>query len=204
MFYTIYKIINNINGKIYIGAHQTEELNDNYMGSGDLIKKAIKKYGVNNFIKENIHVFDNPKDMYKMESVLVNGDFIKRKDTYNIRIGGTGGFSAFESKLAAEKFKWLIDNDPVFLERIKKINSENMKKYYQTNPPRCTFTGKKHTEKTKQKMSKSHKGKGKGKTNSQYGTCWIYSLKENISKKIKKEELQKYIADGWNKGRKIK
>ena len=62
MFYTIYKITNNVNGKYYIGKHQTKDLNDGYMGSGKFIKRAIEKYGVKNFTKEIIHVFDNEKD----------------------------------------------------------------------------------------------------------------------------------------------
>lgn len=43
-FYTVYKITNIINNNIYVGCHATENINDNYYGSGTNIKKAIKKY----------------------------------------------------------------------------------------------------------------------------------------------------------------
>jgi hypothetical protein len=39
----IYEIKNLVNGKIYVGAHATNDVNDMYTGSGTLIKKAIKK-----------------------------------------------------------------------------------------------------------------------------------------------------------------
>jgi hypothetical protein len=41
----VYLISNKVNGKTYVGQHTTEDLNDNYFGSGLLLKRAIKKYG---------------------------------------------------------------------------------------------------------------------------------------------------------------
>ena len=53
MFYTVYKITNLINNKIYVGVHITKNLNDSYMGSGVNIKRAIKKYGNKDSSKSN-------------------------------------------------------------------------------------------------------------------------------------------------------
>lgn len=58
MKYTIYKITNLINQKIYIGKHQTKNLNDGYFGSGIFLRKAISKYGKENFVKEIMFIFD--------------------------------------------------------------------------------------------------------------------------------------------------
>ena len=62
-FNYIYKITNKINGKIYIGKHSTDNLNDGYIGSGVVLKQAIKKYGVENFTKEIIEFCDKEVEL---------------------------------------------------------------------------------------------------------------------------------------------
>ena len=86
MYYTIYKITNNINNKFYIGKHQTRDLNDNYMGSGNLIKLAIKKHGIENFTKDILFVFNNEEEMNIKEKELV----VLSENSYNMCEGGKG------------------------------------------------------------------------------------------------------------------
>lgn len=90
MHYIIYKIINKLNNKIYIGKHITTNINDGYMGSGTYIKKAYKKYGKENFTKEIIEETDKDKlnDREKYWIKYYNSN--KSRYGYNRTIGGDG------------------------------------------------------------------------------------------------------------------
>ena len=83
----IYKIINLINNKIYIG--QDIKNNPKYYGSGKLIKLAIKKYGKENFIKETLEICNDEKQMDEREIFWIKKlNAIDRKIGYNICEGG--------------------------------------------------------------------------------------------------------------------
>lgn len=201
MFYTIYQITNNVNGKIYIGKHQTKDLNDGYMGSGKHLRYAIEKYGIENFTKEILFMLESETQMNNKEAELVTEDFCRREDTYNLCPGGQGGFGYINSnniprmhgKKQSEFQKTIARETRI---RYNKSAEGRISAAKAQKGKVGTFTGKNHTEETKNKMRKS---KNRGKENSQFGTMWITDGFSN--KKIRKEEA---IPEGWQKGRKLK
>ena len=201
--YIVYKTTNIINNKIYIGVHKTNNINDAYLGSGEVLFKAINKYGSENFIREIIDIFKSKKSAYSLERKIVNKNFILRTDNYNIRIGGEGGDGGPEvnkkisDTLMGRKRSYFRTPD-MEAKRVRTIYSRYGKDAF------CTFSDKHHKEESKRKQSKNMKGRSLGNNNSQYGTCWIYSQEEKISKKIKKEDLKIWLKLDWIKGRRIK
>lgn len=91
MYYTIYETVNMINGKKYLGKHATSDINDNYLGSGILLSRAILKYGRENFIRRILFTFDNKEDMDEKERELIDLNVVVNPEYYNIALGGYGG-----------------------------------------------------------------------------------------------------------------
>lgn len=105
--FIVYQTINLTNNKIYIGVHKTvnPDIFDGYLGCGVKIQMpssyrnpttpfqyAVKKYGVKNFRRTTLKVFDILQDAFDLERFLVDPSFLKRKDTYNACLGGGPGY----------------------------------------------------------------------------------------------------------------
>ncbi len=90
MFHIVYKTTNSINGKYYIGVHSTQNLDDGYLGSGYLLKKAIAKYGRDAFTRSVLFHAFSKQDAFKVEREIVTEEFTLSKETYNLAVGGSG------------------------------------------------------------------------------------------------------------------
>lgn len=210
-YYYLYKITNSLNNKIYIGAHQTKTLSDDYMGSGKILKYAKNKYGIENFTKEILKFYSTSKELYEAEAELVNEDFVNDDQTYNIKLGGNGGWD--HVKLSNAEY---VNSAKVMNKRIKELrddpnwrrkNSENLSKGQSLSykngrmPDPPDWTGKKHSLETKRKIGRTNSKKQLGANNSQFGKMWIHNLDLKESKLIPKVDQ---IPEGWKKGRKLK
>jgi group I intron endonuclease len=144
IYYTIYKTTNLINNKCYIGVHKTTNINDSYLGSGNVIKQAIKKHGRINFNKEILYIFNSAEEAYDKEKEIVNNIFIKDKNTYNIALGGVPTTDCYPNR------RYLTGKDHPMCG--KKHSDESNKRRAEK------LKGKKMSIESRLKMSKSQKG----------------------------------------------
>lgn len=158
-YYGIYKITNLLNGKMYIGQHTTEDLDDGYMGSGKIIKQAVKKYGIENFRKEWIMFCEDEEELNYWESVFVDETWVMRSDTYNLQTGGNHWTLSEESRRkmsearSGNKNPWYGKRRP---EEHKRKQSETMKKKY--GGGKHPHIGTHRSKETRSKISEARKG----------------------------------------------
>lgn len=200
MYYYIYKTTNILDGKYYIGCHQTDNINDGYLGSGKYLKSAIKKYGATNFKFEILKYAFSKDEMLKLEKELVTEEVVRDSKSYNLKIGGSGGnpgiVGAFKGKQHLETTKEKIRNAS-----LKQITTKekrlkcSINNWAKKNPDAhkahvsSMFKGKPKSENQKRKLSDANKGN---------------KLVNNgkINKWIKQDELPLFLQKGWILGKK--
>ena len=88
-FHYIYKITRD-DGKYYIGMHSTDNLDDGYFGSGQLLWKSIKKHGKEKHTKEILEFLPSRRELALRESELVTRDVVDDVMCLNLKLGGRG------------------------------------------------------------------------------------------------------------------
>jgi hypothetical protein len=207
----IYKTTCNVTGRWYIGMHSTNNLEDGYMGSGLRLRRSIRKYGLENHTKEILEFFEARQLLIEAEKKRITPEMLTDKNCMNLMGGGKGGFISEEQQkhrsiCAGNAFAKKYKEDEIFREEvIKKRNVGVIKAHKDGKFNYNNFEGKKHSDKSKEKMSESSKGKGVGENNSQHGTMWIHCKASGEVKKIKKEDWFSYQIKSdciWELGRK--
>ena len=189
MNHYVYEITNLVNGMKYIGKRtcKCEIENDGYMGSSDILRRAIKKYGINNFKKDIIFICNTEEEAYKKEEYYISlKNAVISREYYNLCGGGKGVGSGennhrFGKKLS-ERHKLILsksNKERVISEesKLKMSNYWKGKRVGEQNP----FYGKTHTNEAREKMSIASSNK----------TMSIESRKK-ISKALKGEKSPMY------------
>jgi len=161
MYYLNYKITNLINGKIYEGAHKTSNINDDYMGSGKLIIKAIEKYGIENFKKEVTFQVATEDIMYWIERMIVTKETVEDKNSYNLVIGGKGGWSHIttDMRINQNKSKIGFKHSKESKCKMSKSSKGKSKSIEHCKNISLSQKGKKLSEEHKTKIGNFHRGK---------------------------------------------
>lgn len=96
-YYIFYRTENLVTGKYYYGVHATDKLQDGYLGSGKVLKKAIRKYGKDSFVRKDLEFFENALAAYTREAEVVTEDLVLDPRCYNAKPGGLGGLKGMIS-----------------------------------------------------------------------------------------------------------
>lgn len=217
MFIT-YKTTCLATGQYYIGSHKTDDLADDYLGSGKKLNESIQEYGVDQHKREILGIFETRAESLYLEHSLIEHAIQLHDDKLlNMNNGGysfdavnDAGLNLYEITpenlsirlINLEKgrntFKDKLSKDIAFANEFSRKQSEIKKMYYSTHE--SAFKGKHHSKETITIISEKAKVTSKGERNSQYGTFWITNGVDNL--KWSKDKGS--VPEGYYKGRVIK
>jgi hypothetical protein len=203
-YHTVYQITNLLNNKIYIGVHSTDNLNDEYYGSGTNITRALEKYGRKSFKKELLYIFETPQEMLLKEKELVTLEFLKRSDVYNIVEGGYGGYNKGSTGLKHLHHPLTNERCAVHPNAVDKMLQEGWKIGRNTSPTKNSIWIYKNTEKKMidpaELHSYSKEGWQKGLPKSPtHGKVWIHHPISNEYSLCEINDLETKLSNGWRR-----
>ncbi len=173
----IYKTTNLLNDRIYIGQRRGE-FNKEYLGSGIVILKAIKKYGRDNFAVILLGQAHNKKSLDILEKyyIIIYKKRLPNRFMYNLANGGQGGNLYYFHKKSCDC--------PFCKARRGELKGRN-----------AIFYGKSHSEKTLKRMRHSHNISEEGMRVMQRPK----PCSEKAKKKLRKAMTSRRYSDEINK-----
>lgn len=193
--YRVYMHTNKFNRKVYIGVTSRKRVKDRWGTDGkgyfknSKFYKAILKYGWDNF--EHIILFEN---LTREEAIAKEIELIKQYDSFKHGYNSDLGGSILSQESRANVWKTRKEKGYLMSEKVKKEKSIFMKSLWVERRK----NGYKLSKETKEKISnslKNNKSFNEAKKNRRY------IKKDNISKLIRNDELEKYLLTGWILGR---
>lgn len=222
MNHYVYIITNLINRKKYIGKRSCSCPidKDRYMGSGTLLKKAQKKYGIENFKKDILLICESEEQAYEEEQEAIElAGAVESPQYYNITHGGLGAGAGEKNHFYGKnhtdetiqylklitKDKYKGENNPMYsispLERMKfDINKYNT---WRNNISKANtgennyMFGKTHNDETRKKISNAVKGE----KHPFYDKPCTETRRKNISKAHKGKTFTKEHRENISKSR---
>ena len=218
MFGYIYLTTNTINNKKYIGqrrAFKCSPEDDDYLGSGTILQRAIKLYGKENFTKEILEYCDSLDELNEAEKKWITYyNAVTSNEFYNIASGGLAGDTwtgrspedkeEFREKIResnknrdrdpqnisgnnnpAYGKKWCNDGETNYLLPMEDIINKNL------------ILGMIRTPEHNQKISKANKGKKHNYSSTQDRVCYNNGTNNKF---INKNDIPYYESNGWIKG----
>lgn len=192
----IYKTTNLINGKIYIG--QDSKNKNGYLGSGQNIKRAIKKYGKQNFKKEIIEKCNSIDELNNREKYWIN--FYNSKDGkigYNLSNGGDSNLGYKWTKQQIEKNRNAMKkshNRPEIKRKLSKSAKLAYKNGTRISPMKGRKKGDPIVDKICKKVSlilkKRYKNNELEVWNKNKKNCYTKKQLKNMSNGLKKHYLE--------------
>jgi len=179
----VYITTNLINRRQYVGDHSTNTCDDRYIGSGNIMRNAINKYGKENFKREILEFFPTKKEAFEAQEKYINEYNTLSPNGYNISPKGgltvKGCHSEETKKLIGKKRKG--QKMPASaIETIRKANTGRIKTQKELENLSKSLKGKKFTEDHRNNLSKSliENESHKGNRNPMYGKKHTEEAKE--------------------------
>jgi group I intron endonuclease len=148
----VYITTNLINGKKYIGKDSNN--NPEYLGSGTLLREAIKEYGKENFKKEILEYCDSDEELHMKENYWIQKyNAVKSDDFYNI-VDFSAGWNI--NKLGKEKYDFITSK---ISEKSKGVKRDFSKAINRNKNIQIATKGKSKPEGFAEKISQIKKGK---------------------------------------------